>query len=201
MASYVQLGEVRTWYDTHGGGPPLVPLHPVGRDARAWAPNLDPLAARFHIYTPERRGHDRTPDAKGPITYELMEQDTIAFLEQVVGGAAHLVGHSARDAAGGVAPTGARSPSAASMTDPRVPRGRPEPDARARPPGEANLNRPSSTRAEGCAAPTRFAARHEYLGYPLPSPATRAFRDDAPRPHVAVRVYRRAGQRYGMLHA
>ncbi len=95
MPEYFQLGAVRTWYDEHGDGPPLLLLHPGGADARAWAPNLSPLSARFHVYTPERRGHGRTPDVEGPITYELMAQDTIAFLEQVIGGPAHLVGHSA----------------------------------------------------------------------------------------------------------
>jgi pimeloyl-ACP methyl ester carboxylesterase len=39
-------------------------------------------------------GHGRTPDVDGPLTYELMAQDTIAFPEQVVGGPAGLVGHS-----------------------------------------------------------------------------------------------------------
>jgi pimeloyl-ACP methyl ester carboxylesterase len=95
MGSCVQLGEVRTWYDEHGEGAPLVRLHPGGADARAWAPNLRPLAAHFHVYTPERRGQGRTPDVEGPITYELMARDTITFLDQVVGGPAHLMGHSA----------------------------------------------------------------------------------------------------------
>jgi pimeloyl-ACP methyl ester carboxylesterase len=95
MAEYVEVGGVRTWYDEHGGREPLVLLHPGGADARAWAPNLDALAAHFHVFTPERRGHGRTPDVEGPITYELMAKDTIAFLEDVVGGPAHLVGCSA----------------------------------------------------------------------------------------------------------
>lgn len=95
MSDYVQLGDVRTWYEQHGDGEPLVLLHPGGADARAWAPNLSALAAHFHVYTPERRGHGRTPDVEGPITYELLANDTIAFLEQVVGGPAHLVGNSA----------------------------------------------------------------------------------------------------------
>ena len=95
MAAYVELGDVRTWYDEHGEGEPLVLVHPGGADARAWAPNLDALTAHFHVFTPERRGHGRTPDVDGPITYELMAQDTIAFLEGVVGGPAHLVGMSA----------------------------------------------------------------------------------------------------------
>ena len=95
MAGYEELGGVRTWYDERGEGEPLALLHPGGADARAWAPNLDALAAHFHVFTPERRGHGRTPDVEGPITYELMAADTIAFLEGVVGGPAHLVGCSA----------------------------------------------------------------------------------------------------------
>ncbi|MPZ13050.1 MAG: alpha/beta fold hydrolase [Chloroflexi bacterium] len=95
MASYVELDGVRTWYDEHGEREPLALLHPGGADARAWAPNLDALATHFHVFTPERRGHGRTPDVEGPITYELMADDTIAFQERVIGGPAHLVGCSA----------------------------------------------------------------------------------------------------------
>jgi pimeloyl-ACP methyl ester carboxylesterase len=94
MAQYVQLGPVRTWYDEHGEGDPLVLLHGGLVDARFFAPNLGPLSESFHVYTPERRGHGHTPDVQGPITYQLMADDTIAFLEQVVGGPADLVGHS-----------------------------------------------------------------------------------------------------------
>jgi pimeloyl-ACP methyl ester carboxylesterase len=95
VADYAELGGVRTWFDERGEGEPVVLLHPGGADARAWAPNLDALAARFHVFTPERRGHGRTPDVDGPITYELMAQDTVAFLEDVVAAPAHLVACSA----------------------------------------------------------------------------------------------------------
>jgi pimeloyl-ACP methyl ester carboxylesterase len=94
MGKYVQLGEVKTWYDEHGAGQPLVVLHGGLVDARFFEPNLAPLAERFHVYTPERRGHGHTPDVPGPITYQLMADDTIAFLETVVGEAADVVGHS-----------------------------------------------------------------------------------------------------------
>ncbi len=94
MASYVQTGPVTTWYEEHGDGAPLVLLHGGLVDARFFEPNLEPLAERFHVYTPERRGHGHTPDVDGPITYQLMTDDTIAFLDQVVGRPADLVGHS-----------------------------------------------------------------------------------------------------------
>ena len=94
MAKYVQLGAVRTWYDERGMGEPLVLLHPGMFDARAFDPSIGPLAGRFRVFTPERRAHGHTPDVEGPITYEFMAQDTIAFLEIVVGGPARLMGHS-----------------------------------------------------------------------------------------------------------
>ncbi|HEX4187739.1 MAG TPA: alpha/beta hydrolase [Solirubrobacteraceae bacterium] len=96
MADYEELDGVRTWYQEHGDGEALVLLHPggAGVDARAFGPNLGALAARFHVYTPERRGHGHTADVEGPITFDAMARDTIAFLERVVGGPAHLVGCS-----------------------------------------------------------------------------------------------------------
>jgi pimeloyl-ACP methyl ester carboxylesterase len=94
MGRYVQLGPVNTWYDEHGEGEPLVLMHGGLVDSRFFEPNLPALAERFHVYTPERRGHGHTPDVEGPITYQLMADDTIAFLEQVVGEPADLVGHS-----------------------------------------------------------------------------------------------------------
>jgi pimeloyl-ACP methyl ester carboxylesterase len=90
----VQLGEVRTWYDERGSGEPLVLLHGGMGDASNFLANVDALAERFHVYLPERRGHGHTPDVDGPITYAAMAADTVAFLETIVGGAAHLVGYS-----------------------------------------------------------------------------------------------------------
>jgi pimeloyl-ACP methyl ester carboxylesterase len=94
MGTYVQTGDVNTWYDEHGEGDPLVLLHGGLVDARFFEPNLGALAEHFHVYTPERRGHGHTPDVPGPITYQLMADDTIAFLETVVREPADLVGHS-----------------------------------------------------------------------------------------------------------
>lgn len=93
MARYVDLNGVGTWFDERGAGEPLVLLHPGLVDARAFGPNLAAFAASFRTFTPERRGHGHTPDV-GPITFELMAEDTIRFLERVVGGPARLLGCS-----------------------------------------------------------------------------------------------------------
>lgn len=83
------------WHDERGSGEPVVLLHGGLTDSRCFDGNLDQLASDFRLFLPDRRGHGRTPDMPGPITVELMARDTIAFLEDVVGGPAKLAGYSA----------------------------------------------------------------------------------------------------------
>jgi pimeloyl-ACP methyl ester carboxylesterase len=84
------------WYEERGSGEPLVLLHPggAGVDSRALAPQVSAFAGRFHLYVPEQRGHGRTPDADGPLSFDQMANDTTEFLEQVVGRPADLFGCS-----------------------------------------------------------------------------------------------------------
>ena len=82
------------WWDEHGAGEPLVLLHGGLADSRFFSRNVPALAERFRVYTPDARGHGHTADVPGPITQELLLQDTVAFLATVVGGPAHLAGHS-----------------------------------------------------------------------------------------------------------
>lgn len=91
-----ELPAVAMWYDARGHGDPCVLLHPggAGVDSRALDPTLAALAEVFHVYTPEQRGHGRTPDVAGPASYELMAQDTIAFIDAVIGRPVHLAGVS-----------------------------------------------------------------------------------------------------------
>ena len=94
MEATVDLGGVRTWYSADGAGDPLVYLHGGFSDSRELDPVRARYAAGFRVFTPDRRGHGCTPDVDGPMDFERIAADTIAFLEQVVGGPAHLVGFS-----------------------------------------------------------------------------------------------------------
>jgi pimeloyl-ACP methyl ester carboxylesterase len=88
------VGGRDTWYAEYGEGVPLVYLHGGFSSSREFDAEREAYSARFHVFTPDRRGHGRTPDVPGPFTYELYAQDAVAFLEEVVGGPAHLVGYS-----------------------------------------------------------------------------------------------------------
>ena len=91
-----ELPAVAMWYDQRGDGDPCVLLHPggAGVDSRALDPIAPALAEFFGVYTPEQRGHGRTPDVAGPASYELMAADTIAFIDTVIGRPVHLAGCS-----------------------------------------------------------------------------------------------------------
>ena len=94
MADHVQLSNVRLWYDEQGSGAPLVLIHGGVVDARFFAANVPALAEHFRVYAIDLRGHGHTADVEGPLTYDALSGDTIEFIEAVVGGRAHVVGHS-----------------------------------------------------------------------------------------------------------
>ncbi|HEX9063835.1 MAG TPA: alpha/beta hydrolase [Streptosporangiaceae bacterium] len=96
---YVQVGDMRVWHEVVGRDsgelPPVVLLHGGLTGASSWSGQAPGLAAAgYQVFLPERRGHGHTPDVEGPISYDLMAQDTIAYLDQVVGRPAHLIGWS-----------------------------------------------------------------------------------------------------------
>lgn len=93
--SYVGVDGLRTWHEVTGDGQPVVLLHGAFGGADSWTlQNPALVAAGYRVHAPERRAHAHTPDVEGPITYQLMADDTIAYLDQEVGGPAHLVGWS-----------------------------------------------------------------------------------------------------------
>ena len=91
---YIDTGPVSTWYGEFGAGPPLVYLHPGLCDSRALADSVPWFSEHFRVLTPERRGHGRTADVDGPLSFDAMAQDTVAFIESVVGEPARVVGVS-----------------------------------------------------------------------------------------------------------
>lgn len=87
---------VDTYYEIDGpaDGEPALLLHGGFVGAGSWRPQRAALAAQYRLFLPERRGHGRTPDVEGPLTFDAMTADTIAFLETLGLPPAHLVGWS-----------------------------------------------------------------------------------------------------------
>jgi pimeloyl-ACP methyl ester carboxylesterase len=99
VATYISVAGLEVWHEVwhevSGAGAPLVLLHGGFSGASSFAAQAAVLAgAGFRVYVPERRGHGHTRDVEGPLTYAVMAEDTIAYLDQVVAAPAHLVGWS-----------------------------------------------------------------------------------------------------------
>jgi len=94
VRDHVDAGGVRTYYEAIGAGEPLVLLHGGLCTLESWGPMVPGLAASYRVYLPERRGHGRTPDVAGPITYDNMAADTVAFMTALGLRSAHVVGWS-----------------------------------------------------------------------------------------------------------
>src|SRR6478609_1364231 len=94
MGGYLESGGVTTWYDEQGVGEPLVLLHGGLFTNANWAEQMSDLSVQFRVIAPERRGHGHTPDIEGPLSYDAMAEDTIAFLTALGGAPAHVLGWS-----------------------------------------------------------------------------------------------------------
>jgi pimeloyl-ACP methyl ester carboxylesterase len=95
VVAYVDVNGLATWHEVRGEGEPVVLLHGAFAGASSWVAQAPALArAGYKVHAPERRGHAHTPDVEGPLTYGVMADDTVAYLDTVVGGPARLVGWS-----------------------------------------------------------------------------------------------------------
>jgi pimeloyl-ACP methyl ester carboxylesterase len=95
-ARYADVNGLRTYYEIHGNpdGDPLLLLHGGFGNANNFHGMRPALAEHYQLIVPERRGHGHTPDLPGPITYDNMAEDTIAFMAAIGLERAHLVGWS-----------------------------------------------------------------------------------------------------------
>lgn len=95
-ACYADVNGLRTYYEIHGkpDGDPILLLHGGFGNANNFNAMRPALAEQYKLIVPERRGHGHTPDLPGPITYDNMAEDTIAFMDAIGLQRAHLVGWS-----------------------------------------------------------------------------------------------------------
>src|SRR5262245_42757503 len=83
------------YYETHGQGEPLVLIPATGFGGDVWlADQVPALARELQVIVFDPRGCGRTTHAGGVYTIEQMAADTIALLDHLGLGTAHLLGHS-----------------------------------------------------------------------------------------------------------
>ncbi|MBM4415516.1 MAG: alpha/beta hydrolase [Chloroflexi bacterium] len=93
-AGYADANGLRTYWETHGHGEPVLLLHGGFEHAGALPHLTAALAARYRVIEPERRAHGRTPDPGGDLHYEAMTEDTLAFVNALGLARPRVVGFS-----------------------------------------------------------------------------------------------------------
>jgi pimeloyl-ACP methyl ester carboxylesterase len=93
-SAIVDIDGLPVFYETEGTGQPIVLLHGGMADNSTWFSQFAGLSPHRRVIAPERRAHGHTPDPGGPITYQVMAQETVAFLRFMDLGPADLVGWS-----------------------------------------------------------------------------------------------------------
>jgi pimeloyl-ACP methyl ester carboxylesterase len=93
---YVDVAGHSTWiYDSGEGEPTIVLLHGGLSNSDELLDTIGPpISENHHVVAFDRRGHGRTADTDAPFHYDDMATETIAVLDQVIGGPAVLVGWS-----------------------------------------------------------------------------------------------------------
>jgi pimeloyl-ACP methyl ester carboxylesterase len=89
---YVDVNGLKTYYEVHGEGEPM--MHGGFCTVETFSRQTPDFATQYRVFVPERRGHGRTPDVDGSITYKAMADDTIGFMGALGIESAHLVGYS-----------------------------------------------------------------------------------------------------------
>jgi pimeloyl-ACP methyl ester carboxylesterase len=98
--AFVDVGPMRMYYDRRGPreAETLVLLHGGGGDANdavgGWAGLADRFAEHFDVVLPDHRGHGRTANPEGWMSFTQMGDDLNALLEHLDAGPAHLAGIS-----------------------------------------------------------------------------------------------------------
>ena len=96
VSGFAPVGDIQLYYKVHGGGDPILFVHGGGGSiAGSWPSDyVTELSRDFRVILADSRGHGRTADGTGPITYGRLTFDAVRLLDHLGIERAHVVGHS-----------------------------------------------------------------------------------------------------------
>lgn len=79
---YIQVNDVKLYYENRGAGQPVILLHGNGEDHKIFEVLIEQLAENYHVYTIDSRDHGKSSKTD-QINYEVMMNDIVAFINQL----------------------------------------------------------------------------------------------------------------------
>jgi pimeloyl-ACP methyl ester carboxylesterase len=77
----IQVNGLEMYSEEAGTGAPLILLHGGTATGRSWQPFLPAFQPHFRVIMPDSRGHGRTNNPAGALSYRLMADDFAAFVQ------------------------------------------------------------------------------------------------------------------------
>ena len=77
---YVAANGLNMYYEEYGSGEPLILLHGGTITSKMWQPYIPFFAQHFRVIAPDSRGHGRTNNPLGELSYRMMADDVAALL-------------------------------------------------------------------------------------------------------------------------
>jgi lipase len=92
----IQFRGISAHFDSWGKGPPLILLHAGASSGAQWQRHVPLIGDDFRLIAPDLVGFGRTEAWRGPgeLSHDLQADLVAAIVEQEVGGAVDVVGHS-----------------------------------------------------------------------------------------------------------
>jgi pimeloyl-ACP methyl ester carboxylesterase len=78
---YMHANGLNIYYEEHGQGQPLLLIHGGILTADSWQPYLAAFAEHFRVITPDSRGHGRTNNPTGHMSFRLLADDMVALIQ------------------------------------------------------------------------------------------------------------------------
>src|ERR687890_320865 len=78
--THIEANGLRIYYEVHGEGEPLLLIHGGTATSQSWASHLPAFTEHFQVFAPDSRGHGRTDDPMGELSYRVMADDVTALI-------------------------------------------------------------------------------------------------------------------------
>ncbi len=82
-AHNVTVNGASVYVEDHGHGPPVVLVHGGTISSAWWSPLIELLAPHHRVIVFDTRGHGRSTNPTGELSYELIADDTVALIAEL----------------------------------------------------------------------------------------------------------------------
>ena len=92
--AFVPANGLQMYYEVSGAGEPLVLLHGGTASSASWADDVLIFSQQFRVFAVDLRGHGRTVNPTGELSYQVMAEDVLAFCVALALTQPFFCGHS-----------------------------------------------------------------------------------------------------------